>query len=483
MEPGLAPALLEAGALAARSALLGGAAFLLTVSSPLARRLPAGQAAMLMGRTQLFLRAAALSTMTLAALQLAAGQFAGLGVLLAALAVLLLAPREGPSPRLALVLLFFASLAMLLAVSGGRPGQFTPRSLTTATLLREAGAALWMGNLPLLWMLLRAPGPASGSGWPASVPQVVGMRHAALMLLGMGLTAVGLAIAWPHRGLLFGAAAFPLLAITAGFVVLAQLAAALRVMLLIEAGRAAPASLWLPRLRCVVECELLLAIVLCGPIVALFVLAAQGLSPAAAPDLAALLPRFRLHAFGPAEVAGLVLMLIAVSAWLRRAEGALNGRAEGALNGPAEGALNKHAEGGLTRHAETGPGTSLTRFGPLLLLPLGAGLALEAESAPALSLGVLVLLSGLAEAWVLWRGEAGGLGMVLPFAVILGIVLILAGNPPAEALLPCLLATLALLIRWAELRLPAPRDRLVAAIAWPFALGALGLVLLLAHGR
>jgi hypothetical protein len=58
----------------------------------------------------------------------------------------------------------------------------------------------------------------------------------------------------------------------------------------------------------------------------------------------------------------------------------------------------------------------------------------------------------------------------------------LAGQPPRWALLPCWLATLALLVRWAELRLPDPRDRAAAALAWPFALGALGLVLVLAHG-
>jgi hypothetical protein len=197
-----------------------------------------------------------------------------------------------------------------------------------------------------------------------------------------------------------------------------------------------------------VECELLLALVLCGPIVALFVLAASGLAPVAEPSLAGLLPRFSLHALGPAEAGGLVLLLIALLAWLYRAGGG-----------------------------------AMTRFGPLLLIPLGLGLVLQAQGGLPLSLAGLLLLAGLAEAWVLWRGEAAGLGMVLPFAVILGVILTLASQPPATALLPCLLATLALLIRWAELRLPEPRDRLVASIAWPFALGALGLVLILAHGR
>ncbi|MEI6161576.1 MAG: hypothetical protein WCP77_17210, partial [Roseococcus sp.] len=355
MEGGLAPALLEASALAARSALLGGAAFLLIVSSPLARRLPAGQAALLMGRTQFFLRLAALGTMSLGVAQFFSGQFAELGVLLAALVVLLLAPREGPAPRLALAVLFFAALVMLLGVSGGRLSQLTPASLTTATLLREVGAALWMGNLPLLWMLLRG----QESDWPASVPQAVGMRHAGLMLLGMGLSAAGLLLAAPHRALLFGPEAFGLLAITVAFVILAQLAAGLRVALLVAAGRAAPASLWLPRLRCVVECELLLAIVLCGPIVALFVLAAQGLTPAAAPMMASLFPRFSLHALGPAEASGLILLLIALLAWLNRAGGA-----------------------------------PFTRFAPLLLLPLGLCLALQAEGGLALGLAALVTVSG-----------------------------------------------------------------------------------------
>ncbi|MBX9752731.1 MAG: hypothetical protein K5Q68_24290 [Roseococcus sp.] len=439
MEGGLAPALLEASALAARSALLGGAAFLLAVSSPLARRLPPDQSTLLMVRTQLFLRLAALATAGLAVAQFLGGQFAALGVLLAALTILLLVPREGPAPRLAGVLVALAAAALILAVSGGRLSQLGPRSLTTATLLREAGAALWMGNLPLLWMLLRGP-------WPAAVPQAVGMRHAGLMLFGMALTGAGLAVAWPHRALLFGAEAFPLFAITAAFVALALLAAGLRLGLLVAAGRAAPASLWLPRLRCVVEAELLLALVLCGPIVALFVLAAQGLTAVAAPDFAALLPRFSLHPVGPAEAGGLVLLLIALLAWLHRA------------GGPAA-----------------------TRFGPLLLLPLGLGLVLQAESGLVRALGLLVMSAGLAEAWVLWRG-ASGLALVLPFAVILGVILILASQPPAAALLPCLLATLALLIRWAELRLPAPGDQSLAAIAWPFLLGALGLVMILAHG-
>ncbi|MBS7791990.1 hypothetical protein KTR66_18465 [Roseococcus sp. SDR] len=438
MESGLAPALLEASALAARSALLGGAAFLALVASPLARRLPPGQAAILMAQTQLFLRLSALATMGLALVQLFAGQFGAIGVLLAAAVPLALAPREGPAPRLALAVLGFSALAMVLGVTEGRLSLLQPGSVTLATLLRESGAALWMGNLPLLWMLLR---PA----WPAAVPQAIGMRHAGLMLAGMALVMGGLFVAAPHRGLLFGAEAFPLLAITAGFVVLAQIAAALRVALLLDAGRAAPASLWLPRLRCVVEAELLLALALCGPIVALFRLGAAGLEPAASPDLGALVPHFGLHGLGPVELGGLVLLLIALLAWLNRLGGA-----------------------------------PFARFAPLLLLPLGLGLTWGATGM-ALALALLVMVAGLAEAWVVFRGNAAGLGMVLPFTVILGVILVLAGSPPRWALLPCFLATLALLIRWAELRLPDARDRAVTAFAWPFALGALGLVLVLAH--
>ena len=430
METGLAPALLAAAALAARSALLGGAAFLLVVSSPLARRLPVAQANLLMARTRLFLRLAALSAIGLGIVQLLQGQFAELGVVLVALAILVLAPREGPAPRLAATLLLLAMLAMVLGVSGGRLGQLTLTSLTTATLLREAGAAFWMGNLPLLWLLLRG----RGSFWPAAVPQAVGMRHAGLMLLGMGLSATGLLLATPHRALLFGAEAFPLLAITVAFVALALLAAGLRVALLLAAGRATPAILWLPRLRCVVECELLLALVLCGPIVALFTLAAQGLVPAEAPGMGALLPRWGLHAPGPPEASGFVLLLVALISWLNR--------------------------GGTAR------------FAPLLLLPLGLGLALA--GAPALA--ALAVLAGLAEAWALWRG---GPTMALPFAVILGVIVVLAGNPPLAAIWACLFATIALLVRWAAVRLPDERG--VAGLAWPVALGMLGLVLVLAY--
>lgn len=436
----IAPALLQASALAARSALLGGAAFLLAISSPMSRRLPEGQAMLLMARTQYVLRLAALATLLLGTLQFAGGQFAALGVMLAAGTVLLLAPREGPCPRSAWAVLVFAALAMILAVSGGH---FATPGLTLATLLREAGAALWMGNLPLLWMLLRAP-------WPAAVGQAIGLRHAKLMLVGMGLAAGGLALAWPSRTLLFGDAAFPLLAITGAFVVLAQIAAMLRVALLIDAGRASPARTWLPRLSFVVEAELLLAIVLCGPIVALFVLASQGLVPGAAPDWGALIPDFALHALGAVEAAGLVLMLIALVAWLHRAGAA-----------------------------------PWTRFGPALLVPLGALLALDAEGL-GLGLALMILLAGLAEAWVAWRGQAQavteGIAMVLPFTVIAGVVLVLAAGPPPGALLPCFLATIALLIRWAALRLPDPRDALVASISWPLVLGALGLVLTLSRG-
>lgn len=432
----IAPALLQAAALAARSALLGGAAFLVAISSPVARRLPAGQATLLMARTQFFLRLAALATILLGALQFAGGQFAALGVMLAAGAVLLLSPREGPCPRLAWVILAFSAMAMLLAVSGGR---LSMPGLTLATLLREAGAALWMGNLPLLWMLLRAP-------WPAAVPQAIGLRHAGLMLLGMALACGGLALAWPHRTLLFGEAAFALLAITVAFIILAQIAAMLRVALLINAGRAAPAQAWLPRLGFVVEAELLLAIVLCGPIVALFVLATQGLAPQAAPNWGALIPDFALHGLGPTEATGLALLLIALLAWLHRA-------------------------GGLP----------ITRFGPALLVPLGALLALDAGGL-GLVLALMILLVGLTEAWVAWRGQARGAAMVLPFTVILGVVMVLASGPPPGAMLPCLLATIALLIRWAALRLPDPRDALAANIAWPLVLGTLGLVLTLSRG-
>lgn len=437
---GVMPALLEAGSLAARSALVGGAVFLLAVASPLARRLPGAQGAILMGRMQAFLRLAALATMGLAGLQFLSGQFFGLGVMLAALAVLLLAPREGPAPRLAAVIVLFAAIAMLIAVSGGRAGLLTWRGLTTATLLREAGAALWMGNLPLLWALLQP-------GWPAAVPQAIGVRHAWLMLGGMALSGVGMLIGWPHRTLLFGPEAFPLAVITMALLLLALVAAGLRVALLIEAGRASAAGHWLPRLRCLLEIELLVAIALCGPIIALFVLAAEGMAPEAQPAFGALLPRFSLHALGPTEASGLVLMLIALLAWLSRAGG-----------------------------------EKVTRFGPVLLVPLGAALVLEAADGMALALGALVLLAGLAEASVAWRGRAGGLAFALPFAVILGVVLVLAGRPSPDVTLPALLATLALLIRWAELRLPDARDALAASLAWPMVLGALGLVLMLARG-
>jgi hypothetical protein len=266
------------------------------------------------------------------------------------------------------------------------------------------------------------------------------------MLLGMGLAALGLLIAAPHRGLLWGEAAFPLFAITLAFVILAQVAALLRVLLLIEAGRAAPASLWLPRLRCVVECELLLAILLCGPIVALFILGAQGLVPQPAPDWHGVLPAFAPQLASRAGASGLILLLIAALAWLHRAGGA-----------------------------------APTRLGPLLLLPLGLLLWSGAQGTLGAALGAMVLLAGMGEAAMIWRGRGSALAMILPFTVIIGLVTLLAARPSASAMLPCLLASLALLARWAEIRLPAPRDARLAALAWPLALGALGLVLIVSH--
>ena len=423
-----APALLEAAALAARSALLGGAAFLVCVSNPLARRVPPAQAAMVMARTRAFILMAALATVALAALQLAGGQFFALGVLLVALPIPLLAPRKGPAHGLGFTILALAATAMFLAVGGGRimlPG------LAWSTLLREAGAALWMGNLPLLWMLLR---PAV----PPAVAQAVGMRHVALMLVGMALAMLGLGLAWPHRTLLVGPQAFGLLAITVAFVLLAQMAAGLRVGLLIAAGRAAPAASWLPRLRFAVEAEVLLAMALCGPIIALFTLATQGLVPAPAPDLAAALPGLSLHPWSGREGAGIVLLLIAVLAWLHRAGGA-----------------------------------TAARLAPLLLVPLGAAIATRHPV-----LGLLVLLAGMAEAWVAWRGNPAA----LPFPVVVGVVVVLASRPPAAALLPCLLVMVALLARWAALRLSDPAGLRAAHLVWPLALGALGLSLILADG-
>jgi len=436
----LHPALLDATALAARSALLGGAAFLAFVASPMARRLPDAQADLLMARNQAFLRVAALAVAVLCAAQLLQGRFGLMMGLLAALAVLVLTPRNGPSPRLAFVILLLAAFALLVGVTEGDTGRLSQSRLTQATALREAGAALWMGNLPLLWMALRP-------GWPPAVSQAVGARHAALMLCGMAMAAGGLLVAWPDRGLLLGAEALPFTAITLAMLGLALLAAMLRLALLAQGAQAGAAPTWLPRLGAVVEGELLLALALCGPIVALFALAATGLTPAATPDLMALLPRLAMHPLGLAEAAGLILLLMALLAWLHRAGG-----------------------------------PPFTRFGPLLLLPLGAVVAAKAGGPVGVGVGALTLLAGAAEAWRLWSGRAEGLALAMPFAVVAGLVLVLASRPPASATLPCLLALVALLIRWAELRLHGTPDARIAAIAWPFALGALGLVLTLTDG-
>ena len=71
--------------------------------------------------------------------------------------------------------------------------------------------------------------------------------------------------------------------------------------------------------------------------------------------------------------------------------------------------------------------------------------------------------------------------VILVLISLLGVVAAVALPGWSDLLLlsgPCLLASLALMIRCAEIRLPAPRDAMLAALAWPLALGALGLVLI-----
>ncbi|MDB5413660.1 MAG: hypothetical protein JWR10_1995 [Rubritepida sp.] len=425
--------LLQAGSLAARGALFGSAVFLLAVTTPMARRLTHEQALELTAATQFILRISALATLGSAALALGLERVplvGGLATMLASLGILTLAPRRGPASVQAYAVLLLALFVLLVAVTGGDPARLTLTGLTTAFALREAGAAIWLGGLPALWLALRSP-------WPPAVSQAVAARHLALMLPGLALIAGGTALAWQIRALFTTEETFPLLAFTLAVLVLALLAAGLRTALIAQGSRPGAGSAWLPRMRCVTEAEGILALVLCGSVAALLSVVMSG-TVSAVSFQGSLLPRLSLHAPGTTGIAGLLLLAMAALAGWHRAGG-----------------------------------PPITRFGPLLLLPLGALLVWRADTLIGLVLAWLVLVAAVAEARALWSGVRT---YSVPVVGALALLVFLAGHPPAGAMLPALIALLAIIARWTELRLRT------ASPAWPLSLGALGLLMILVHG-
>lgn len=237
-------ALLHGLAMGARSAALGSAAFLLVAAAPagepLARRVTALAAA----------AALVMALVSLAATSGAAGWIGALLALAAAGAMAALAWR-GQDARIV------AALGLPLLVGGilqsGAHASLWP---FVATTLREAGAALWMGSLPLLWFALRGEEALAAA-----------RGHRLLALGGMALALPGLLLAGATGALPAGAG--PLLVATA------LLLAALLALTLWQSAllRGEPPA---PRLRALTEAAILLAIALCGPIAALFAGVAPG---------------------------------------------------------------------------------------------------------------------------------------------------------------------------------------------------------------
>ncbi|MDB5378240.1 MAG: hypothetical protein JWR00_2686, partial [Rubritepida sp.] len=186
MVSGAMAGLLAAFNLAAHAGLFGGLAFLAVVATPLAQRLPGEQSLALTARTQSAIRLFALVTVGFALAE--AGMIGFLFGIVPPLATMIpaitglivfaLVPPTGPSPIRATALVLLAAAAIVAAFARDAAPWFGPREL--AGLLTEAGLGLCLGALPVLWMALRAP-------WPASVAQLVGVRHLGLALPGLAL--------------------------------------------------------------------------------------------------------------------------------------------------------------------------------------------------------------------------------------------------------------------------------------------------------
>jgi hypothetical protein len=246
-------ALLHGLAMAARSAALGSAAFLLVSAGPadsgFARRVTA-------------LAAAAAFVLALVGLPVTLGWGGWIGALLglgAGGAMAALAWR-GQDSRIVLAL--GALLIPAGILQSGAHAAFWP---FVATVLREAGAALWMGSLPLLWFALRGPDA-----------RFAARRQRLLTLAGVALALPGVLVAGVAGEAPEGAAA--LLLATA--LLLAALMAATLWHGVLASGEPSPL-----RLRALTEGAILLALALCGPIAALFAGVAPGADWPALPAL------------------------------------------------------------------------------------------------------------------------------------------------------------------------------------------------------
>jgi hypothetical protein len=271
-------ALLHGLAMAARSAALGSAAFLLVAAAAsdagFARRVSA-------------LAAAAAFALALVALPVTEGWGGWIGAVLALGAAAAMAALAWRGQDARIVLALGALLIPAGILQSGAHAAFWP---FVATVLREAGAALWMGSLPLLWFALRGPDALFAA-----------RRQRLLTLAGIGLALPGVLLAGTAGEAPAGAGALLL----AAALLLGGLLAATLWQAALAAGTPTPA-----RLRALTEASILLALALCGPIAALF----AGVAPGATwPALPALLLAALLLALAVLPVPGIAAAMAALA--------------------------------------------------------------------------------------------------------------------------------------------------------------------------
>lgn len=548
---------LKAGALASRSALAGGALALVLVLAPVARLLPDSQAALAGAMGRRAIRWAGVATLVFTGLSVALGVVAlmgtmeigllealgagfvlsGLGVMLAALALMALAPSGpfGPGRGWALAGL---ALAMIAAAVAGAHAMARPEGrgfLLLATYSHQLGAALWLGGLPLLLMALRA-------AWPAAVAQAVGGRYSAQAAAGVGFIALGVAgfwvgyIAQPDAlyGTAYGAMAATKSSLTA-FLLLLGLG---NWLLLHRFARAGEGGTWRPRLRRFVECEVIAGI-------AVFGIAASLTSVPPSVDLpddratwAEVVERFtpaapRLSSPSHGDLGIPALQSRLDEEWRQRQEGA---RPQAFI--PGEGFLpprnaydmawseyNHHMAGfvvllvGLVALLDRTGRFPWARHWPLLYLLLALFLFIRSdpEAWPMGEIGfldslrdpevlqhkllsMLVVVFAVSEWFVRLRGRQGAAAYVFPLAMVLGGFLLLththAISNIKEALLVELshlplgvLAVIAGCARWVELRggavaartdatLVPAREALWAGWVWPLCMVGISFLLI-----
>jgi copper resistance protein D len=275
---GFVDVLLRTSNLIAQSAAGGGAAFLVFIAAPLAREARGAEGARLLALARRWVLAAAsaalaaaLAGAALQAVVLAATLRASIGVALgagfvlvaagvalAALAIVALAaPRAPPGPWRCAA---FCAAALALATAAIGDSHAVARTdgrvpLFAATLLHQAGAALWLGGLPPFLQALSLP--------PA-LARRVGRLYSRQAAVGVALIGVGILGFW--GGYLGGAkalygTAYGAMSATKGTMLAVLLAlGACNFALLHGFAGGAGAGAALERVRRFVECEIAIGV-------------------------------------------------------------------------------------------------------------------------------------------------------------------------------------------------------------------------------